>query len=216
MLMKNPKHEILFWLGIISAIWFAFAGVFWYFLLALAYGYPAAILSLFCWYKIKGDKKPRNKIIPILLIIGLVISLAFLGLIYLNGEQMSKEAAKKEAEIKNQPQTPQGDNSRVSLDWNGIYKGVLPCLDCDSIYTTLQLNLDNTYTKEDKFYTKNKIQTFAEKGVIEWSLSGDSIMLNQGSGKTYFLVGENLLYAAMHQGINVAKEDLTKYALTKQ
>ena len=30
-------------------------------------------------------------------------------------------------------------NSRNSLDWNGVYKGVLPCADCEGIETVITL-----------------------------------------------------------------------------
>jgi uncharacterized lipoprotein NlpE involved in copper resistance len=215
--MKLNKHDILFWLGIVLAIWFAFAGVFWVLLLALVYGYPAALLSLFCWTSIRKDKRSRNKFIPIILGVGLMLSIAFLALYYFNGEQKAKEAAAAEQQTTKQNPLPQGDNSRVSLDWNGNYEGTLPCIDCDSVVTTLQLNLNSTYSKQETFYTSNGgKKTFTEKGTIEWDSSGNAISLNTGQGKTTFLVGENMLYASMHQGVAIAKDDMEKYALRKK
>ena len=32
-----------------------------------------------------------------------------------------------------------------ALDWNGTYKGILPCADCEGIKTELELNSDKTY-----------------------------------------------------------------------
>ncbi len=37
------------------------------------------------------------------------------------------------------------DNSRTSLDWDGIYRGVLLCADCEGIQTTIYLNRDLGY-----------------------------------------------------------------------
>lgn len=45
--------------------------------------------------------------------------------------------------IKNQ--IPIGDTSQNALDWNGTYKGTLPCADCEGIETELTLNLDGNY-----------------------------------------------------------------------
>jgi len=35
--------------------------------------------------------------------------------------------------------------SANSLDWAGVYRGVLPCADCPGIETTLRLATDSTY-----------------------------------------------------------------------
>ena len=33
-------------------------------------------------------------------------------------------------------------NSQNSLDWEGVYKGILPCADCDGIETEIVINSD--------------------------------------------------------------------------
>ena len=42
------------------------------------------------------------------------------------------------------------DNSQTSLDWDGIYYGVLPCADCPGIQTTLYLNKDLSFKLREK------------------------------------------------------------------
>lgn len=40
----------------------------------------------------------------------------------------------------------EGDNSRNSLDWEGTYKGILPCADCEGIETMVILKDNDRYT----------------------------------------------------------------------
>ena len=36
------------------------------------------------------------------------------------------------------------DSSATSLDWEGVYRGVVPCADCEGIVTTITLRRDGT------------------------------------------------------------------------
>ena len=38
--------------------------------------------------------------------------------------------------------TDRSHNSMNSLDWEGIYTGLLPCADCEGIQTVIKLNRD--------------------------------------------------------------------------
>jgi uncharacterized lipoprotein NlpE involved in copper resistance len=215
--MKITRNDVLFVLGILLALWFTVIGIMWVLLAALVYAYPAGLLSLLCWYKIKDENKPRTKIIPWILGIGLVLSLTSLAMHYINGEQKAKEAAIEDAKKARENKIPVGDNSNVSLDWNGTYIGTLPCNDCDSTVTTITLNLNNTYTKQEVFIGPGaKQKAFSESGKIEWSTSGDSIILNAGTGYTYFKVGENMLLAAEHNGKPISTVNQNKYVLNKK
>jgi hypothetical protein len=78
---RLKKNDILFWLGIVTAIWFAWTGMVWTYWAALVIAYPVGFVSLFIWIRIKNENKPRTKIIPIVLVIGLILSL--LALTYL-------------------------------------------------------------------------------------------------------------------------------------
>ena len=79
--MTIKKNDILFWLGIITAIWFALAGMAWTYCAALIIGYPFGLTSLFIWTRIKTENRPGTKYIPITLLVGLGLSLS--TLIYL-------------------------------------------------------------------------------------------------------------------------------------
>jgi nicotinamide riboside transporter PnuC len=65
--MMVKKNDILFWLGIITAIWFAVTGMVWTYWAALVVAYPAGIVSLFAWTRIKNENKCRTKFIPLVL-----------------------------------------------------------------------------------------------------------------------------------------------------
>ena len=72
------KNNILFVLAIVFALWFAFTGIFWVYYIALFAAYPFGIASFFIWKNIKKDGRKRNTVIPVLLLIGLLCSLAML------------------------------------------------------------------------------------------------------------------------------------------
>jgi hypothetical protein len=61
-----------------TAIWFAWTGIVWTYWAALVIAYPAGLASFFIWMKIKSEKKRRTKYIPIILAIGLILSLCSL------------------------------------------------------------------------------------------------------------------------------------------
>jgi uncharacterized lipoprotein NlpE involved in copper resistance len=87
---------------------------------------------------------------------------------------------------------PVSDNSRTSLDWHGLYQGVLPCADCEGIETKIQLNQDFSYTKKVKYLGKEN--TFSiSKGNFSWDNTGNLITLEENKPNGY-RVGENQLF----------------------
>lgn len=63
----------------IFALWFALMGVAWTYNAALVIAYPFGLLSLLIWLQIKKDGKARNRNIPLLLTVGLGLSLIVLA-----------------------------------------------------------------------------------------------------------------------------------------
>jgi len=76
--MKTKQNGILFWIGIVTAIWFALAGMVWAYWACLIIAYPVGLISYFIWRSIKSDNKQRNKFIPAILLIGLALSISVL------------------------------------------------------------------------------------------------------------------------------------------
>ena len=46
------------------------------------------------------------------------------------------------------------DTARTSLDWNGIYKGTVPCSDCEGTQVLLELKQDGTYMQSFSYIGK--------------------------------------------------------------
>lgn len=76
--MKITRNDILFIIAILFALWFAAAGWLWVYYANIIYALPFGIASLTIWFWIKKDGKKRNKAIPILLLIGTLVSLVML------------------------------------------------------------------------------------------------------------------------------------------
>ena len=79
--MTAKNNNILFWIGLITAIWFAFTGFVWAYWIALVFAYPFGLISLLIWMRIKAENKTRTKYIPIILTVGLTLSI--ISLVYL-------------------------------------------------------------------------------------------------------------------------------------
>ncbi|ENX12615.1 hypothetical protein F895_02992 [Acinetobacter sp. CIP 64.2] len=104
-----------------------------------------------------------------------------------------------------------------SLDWNGTYKGVLPCADCEGIETQLQLNLDKTYTLKETYLGKGDGKAFENKGKFTFDSKNTSVIEldKAGDGRKYF-VAEGYLKALDTEGKEITGELAEKYELQKQ
>ena len=83
-------------------------------------------------------------------------------------------------------------NSRISLDWAGTYKGVLPCADCPGTRTRLTLNQDGSYRLVTQAQESQNAARFVS-GVFRWQPSGNAITLDERGGRQQFSVGEGRL-----------------------
>jgi len=80
-------------------------------------------------------------------------------------------------------------SSRNSLDWAGVYEGVLPCADCPGIQTRLTLSRDETYELSTLYLDRDKVPRIV-RGRFSWQPSGNAITLDAEGGAKQFLVGE--------------------------
>ena len=76
--IKAMRNTILFILGLLCALWFAWTGMVWVYWAALFIAYPIGLLGLACWFVIRAENKKRTKFIPIVLSTGLLLSLSVL------------------------------------------------------------------------------------------------------------------------------------------
>lgn len=107
-----------------------------------------------------------------------------------------------------------GDNSQVSLDWAGVYQGVLPCADCEGIKTQLVLNEDLTYVLQTQ-YMGEYDSIFTESGSFEWDDTGSKISLSNQENHDY-IVGENQLFRLDREGKRITGSLENHYILKKE
>jgi len=98
--------------------------------------------------------------------------------------------------IHREPGYDEAHTSRNSLDWEGIYTGVLPSDDCEGIDTSISLDKDQTYLLKLRYLgtPEKESKEFISEGKFIWDEKGNNITLegpNDESRK--FKVGENFL-----------------------
>lgn len=146
-----------------------------------------------------------------LIILGLFASLAFATSCSKSEEKAQEEASTAE----NTRYT--GDNSATSLDWNGTYKGTVPCASCEGIETTLTLNVDLTYKLSTHYFGRNDALEEDDMGTFSWDETGSIITLEKVSnGPTQYKVGENRLWQLDMKGNMITGALADHYILTKQ
>ncbi|PIE46796.1 MAG: hypothetical protein CSA42_06425 [Gammaproteobacteria bacterium] len=107
-----------------------------------------------------------------------------------------------------------GHTAETSLDWDGTYKGLLPCASCPGILTTVKLNADKTFVKSD-FYLESKEGYLNDKGVFSFSEDGGKVILKSNKGTTIYAVGENKLILLDKDGKAATSTLAEMYKLTK-
>ncbi len=107
-------------------------------------------------------------------------------------------------------------NSQNSVDWAGIYRGILPAASSEGIKTQISLNPDQTYILVFQYIGKSKEQ-FIEMGSFTWDDNGSIITLKPDSGGdgNRYLVGENQLFQLDKLGNRVTTELADHYILKK-
>ena len=111
--------------------------------------------------------------------------------------------------------TDDGHNSRISIDWNGIYKGTLPCADCGGIQTQLTLMEDGGFERQTTYLGKDEKTQF-EKGKFTWNDAGSTVTLAFEDGETQqYQVGENRLFHLDQEGNRITGDLADNYTLIK-
>jgi len=113
---------------------------------------------------------------------------------------------------------PIADNSRLSIDWAGTYRGVLPCADCEGIKTELVLDESGTFRLGMLYMGKGKSGPVIREGRFEWDKTGNKIMLKEvaeGEGPRHFQVGEEKVFQLDLKGNRITGELAEEYVLSK-
>lgn len=115
--------------------------------------------------------------------------------------------------------TSMSSNARVSLDWAGIYTGILPCANCSGIQTTVELRSDNTYKMTIKYLGKGE-NAFETAGTFTWNEAGNTVIFDNanenGGFATQYFVAENMLIQLDMDGNRITGELADNYVLRKK
>jgi uncharacterized lipoprotein NlpE involved in copper resistance len=83
-------------------------------------------------------------------------------------------------------------NARNSLNWEGVYTGLIPAADGPGINVRLTLYADETYEISYHYIDKGD-GDFTENGSFIWDAAGSVIILDAADLPPYYRVGENRL-----------------------
>ncbi len=148
----------------------------------------------------------------------LILLCLFAGLLSITSCTKSEE--KKEVDTENKVEETEmysGDNSENSLDWNGTYKGTVPCASCEGIEVALTLNKDKTYKLVTNYLGRNDALEQENTGSFTWDETGSIITLEKvAQGPNQYKVGENRIWQLDMEGKVVTGELAEHYILTKR
>lgn len=105
-------------------------------------------------------------------------------------------------------------NSQNSLDWEGVYEGIIPCADCPGIKTTVELK-DNEQFKYSAEYVERKT-TLVDSGKIMWHENGSVVHLHGKDIDVKYKVGENRLFQLDSEGKPIDGPNAKSYNLQKK
>ena len=84
--------------------------------------------------------------------------------------------------------------SEMSLDWAGVYKGTLPCADCEGIEAMIELKKDYTFNAKFTYLgNEDKAHSYTNKGTFTWDTNGQIISLVSVDETSQYKVDENQL-----------------------
>ncbi|MGC9459809.1 copper resistance protein NlpE [Vibrio genomosp. F10] len=101
------------------------------------------------------------------------------------------------------------DSAHTALDWNGIYKGSVPCDDCAATDLLLELKMDGQYSL-GRSYVDKMSATVMEEGEVIWNEAGNTVQV----GEYRFFVAENQLFLVDQDEKRLMDEEGQPYALS--
>jgi heat shock protein HslJ len=108
--------------------------------------------------------------------------------------------------------------SENSLDWAGIYTGILPCASCPGILTIVKLEKDLSYVVQTEYLGEQPDTVYQSGGTFTWDDQGNKITLSDTAhtiSPRMFQVGENMLTSLDLEGNKVTSELADHYILMK-
>jgi len=96
-------------------------------------------------------------------------------------------------------------------NWVGVYRGTLPCADCQGIETVVVLKPDLAFTKLTKYLGKGD-EIISKTGRFTWNAQGNTVTL---AGDAQYLVGEKNLTRLAQDGSRITGANADRYVLNK-
>lgn len=148
----------------------------------------------------------------------IIASLFLLSLLVISCNQKVKDEATDEILADSSDVVVNNEhNAKNSLDYMGMYQGVLPCADCEGIETSLLLEDDKNYLLKINYLGKKNSATNEVRGVYSWNKEGNTIILAgvENAPNQYF-VGENYITQLDLKGNKIEGDLADKYVLQKK
>ena len=118
-------------------------------------------------------------------------------------------------QVESQSEAPDMHTSQNALDWEGTYKGTLPCADCEGIETTLVLKKDHTFERTAVYKGKESHQ-IDDSGKFSWDNEGRVVRLEIKDENPSYKVKEGSLVLLDREGKENTGELAEFYVLKKQ
>ncbi len=145
-----------------------------------------------------------------------IVFVSFFSLV--SCQKRTKEQETEANDTVTKKDIPQSDNhtSQNSLDYIGVYKGILPCADCRGIITSIELKENGTYSLKTSYQGKS-LKVFEENGRFTWNDKGNMIVLNDiKNAPNQYFVGEHTLTQLDMSGKKITGELAADYILKKE
>ncbi|HQV35060.1 MAG TPA: copper resistance protein NlpE N-terminal domain-containing protein [Flavobacterium sp.] len=108
-------------------------------------------------------------------------------------------------------------NAKNSLDYIGMYKGIVPCADCEGIETILNLRDESNFVLTTHYLGKKDSKINELKGTYTWNKEGNTVVLSGiENGPSQYFVSENYLTQLDLEGNKITGDLASKYVLEKQ
>jgi uncharacterized lipoprotein NlpE involved in copper resistance len=106
-------------------------------------------------------------------------------------------------------------SSRNSIDWQGLYTGIIPAASSPGIRVSLAIGLDGTYELSYQYIDRGS-EVFTETGNFKWNDAGSTIILDSPDMPPYYQVGENTLTLLDLSGNVITGSLADNYILRKE
>jgi len=109
-------------------------------------------------------------------------------------------------------------NSQNSLDWAGVYRGIIPAADTPGIKIEITLNWDGTFVAVYEYIGGDSI-TFKYSGRFTWDANGRTITLedmDKSKFPVHYQVGEGVLFQLDLQGNRITGNLADKYIFKQE